>query len=171
MKKRLLAMLAVQAALAGACSAPKVSAVSAENETRPAVQGFSAQDYIDVQQLYARYAHAIDTGERDGAAWAETFIPDGVFSKTTVGHDALATFAKNWHENRGGAQIQHWNTQLLIIPTTGGARGSTYLMLVDRRTQPPSIMSVNKYEDELVRTGGGWRFKSRSFVPAPAATQ
>jgi SnoaL-like domain len=67
--------------------------------------------------------------------------------------------------HRGGAFLQHWNTQLVITPTADGARGSAYMMLVDRRTQPPSITSVYEYDDEIVRTAGGWRFKSRSFVP------
>ena len=91
-----------------------------------------------------------------------------MFSKTTVGYAALVAFARNWHDNRGGAYLQHWNTQLVITPTAGGARGSAYMMLVDRRTQPPSIMQVYEYDDELVRTVAGWRFKSRSFVPLPA---
>lgn len=166
MRTTYLAALAATALLSAACAGSGETAVSAEAATTGA-SSFTVQDYIDIQQLYAHYGHAIDSGERDGQAWAETFTPDGVFSKTTVGREALAAFAKNWHVNRGGAQIQHWNTQLVITPTAEGANGSCYLMLVDRRTQPPSIMSVNKYEDVLVKTAEGWRFKSRSFAPAP----
>ena len=33
----------------------------------------TTQDYIDIQQLYARYNMSIDTG--DGEAWAGTFTP------------------------------------------------------------------------------------------------
>ena len=129
------------------------------SQTAPALSNltFTTQDYIDIQQLYARYGQAIDSGERNGEAWAETFTPDGVFNKTNTGRQQLVAFAKNWHENRGGAHIQHWNTQLVITPTADGARGSCYLMLVDSRTQPPSIMSIRKYDDVLVKTAQGWR--------------
>ena len=47
----------------------------------------STQDYNDIQQLYARYNLAIDTGNGEG--WAATFTPDGVFNNTNKGHDAL----------------------------------------------------------------------------------
>ena len=154
-------------ALAAAWLSSTPAVVAAQAQSKTSAQSFSTQDYIDVQQLYARYAHALDSYEREGAGWAETFTPDGVFNKNTVGYAALVAFAKNWRENRGGAFLQHWNTQLVITPTADGARGSAYMMLVDRRTQPPSIMSVYEYDDEIVRTAGGWRFKSRSFVPLP----
>lgn len=164
MLARLITVLAVGLALAIALP-PAWPAVAAQSPAAP--PALSTQDYIDIQQLYARYAHALDAYEREGAAWAETFTPDGVFSKNTVGYAALVAFAKNWHDNRGGPFLQHWNTQLVINPSATGARGSAYMMLVDRRTQPPSIMSVYEYDDELVRTPAGWRFKSRSFVPLP----
>jgi len=38
----------------------------------------STQDYIDIQQLYARYYTAIDSGKAE--AWADTFVADGVFN-------------------------------------------------------------------------------------------
>jgi hypothetical protein len=129
------------------------------------------QDYLEIQQLYARYAQAIDSGERDGVAWAETFTPNGTFVNT-VGRDKLAAFAKDWHENRGGAHIQHWNTNLIISPTADGARGSCYLMLIDREPTPASIRTVNRYEDTLVKTAQGWRFEKRVFAPtSPVAAQ
>lgn len=142
----------------------------AQQRSAAKVTTLSMQDYIDIQQLYARYAHAIDSGARNGQTWAETFTLDGTFG-TNVGRDQLAAFAKNWHENRGGAQIQHWNSNLVITPAADGAHGSCYLMLVDKRTKPTSIMSTNQYDDTLVRTAEGWRFKKRGFVPAtPAST-
>ena len=166
MKTRCLVPLCALALLAGVLSNAPV--IGAQTGGQPPSVSFTTQDYIDVQQLYARYAHALDAFEREGAGWAETFTPDGVFSRNTVGYTALVAFAKNWRDNRGGAFLQHWNNQLVITPTAQGARGSAYMMLVDRRTQPPSILSVYEYDDELVRTAGGWRFKSRSFVPLPA---
>jgi len=168
MRASIIVVCGVWALMATGFSAPQRLVAMAQTAPVPSNPALTAQDYIDIQQLYARYGQAIDSGERNGEAWAEMFTPDGVFNKTTVGRQQLAAFAKNWHENRGGAHIQHWNTQLVITPTADGARGSCYLMLVDRRTQPPSIMSVSKYDDVLVKTAQGWRFQSRSFVPLPA---
>lgn len=49
----------------------------------------TAQDYFEIQQLYAKYNHAIDSGNADG--YADTFTPDGVFNGN-AGRDALKKF-------------------------------------------------------------------------------
>src|SRR5689334_12380670 len=77
--------------------------LSAQQQKRSTAAALAAEDYIEIQQLYARYAHALDAFEREGAAWAETFTRDGVFNKTTIGYDALVQFAKTWRSDRGGA--------------------------------------------------------------------
>ena len=40
----------------------------------------TAQDYIDIEQLYMAYTHAIDFGDSDGRDYAAVFVPDGVFA-------------------------------------------------------------------------------------------
>jgi hypothetical protein len=123
----------------------------------------TAQDYAEIQQLYARYNHAIDAG--DAEAYAATFTEDGVFN-TNNGREALLTFVRNYAKN-GGTNRRHWNTNLLIMPTPQGANGSVYLFLLDVTTRPPSIGATIKYEDELVKTPQGWRFKKRVTKPDP----
>lgn len=129
----------------------------------------TADDYIEIQQLYARYNNAIDSG--DGEGYAATFTPDGVFNNFN-GHDALVGFIKNWREKMGGANRRHWNTNLVITPTADGASGTVYLFLMDVGVRPPTIGTAAKYEDQLVKTANGWRFKKRVTKgegPPPAA--
>ena len=118
----------------------------------------TADDYIEIQQLYARYNNAIDTGDAEG--YAATFTPDGVFN-TYNGHDALVQFIHDWHDKMGGATRRHWNTNLTITPTASGAKGSVYLLLVNVGVRPPAIFAAAMYEDEMVKTPQGWRFKHR----------
>lgn len=61
----------------------------------------------------------------------------------------------------GGANRRHWNTNLTIMPSSEGASGSVYLLLVDVGVRPPAIQAAAKYEDQLVKTSAGWRFKKR----------
>lgn len=124
-------------------------------QSKPA---FTAGDYIAIQQLYARYNNAIDSG--DAEAFANTFVPDGIFN-TMKGHDALVRFVHYWRANLKGGNLRHWNTNLTITPTADGANGSVYLMLIDVSARPPVIASAFKYEDQLVKTPKGWRFKKR----------
>ena len=65
--------------------------------------GLTTQDYIDIEQLYATYNHAIDSG--DGEAWAATFTADGTFNKFT-GHDQLVGFIQAWKEKMNGGSCR-----------------------------------------------------------------
>lgn len=143
MTKRILAIAAAAAMLVG---------------TSWAADTLSAQDYFEIQQLYARYNIAIDSGDAEG--WAATFTPDGVFN-TFSGHDALVGFIKTWREKLNGATRKHWNNNLQVSGTSKEASASTYLMLVDFSTKPPSILMSGSYTDSLVKTKDGWRFTKR----------
>jgi hypothetical protein len=144
MKKMVIAALAAGIMFAGNCMA---------------ASGLSAQDYAEIQQLYARYNIAIDGGDAEG--WAATFTPDGVFN-TFNGHDALVNFVKTWREKLNGAARRHWNTNLRITGNSKEASGYVYLMLVDVSTKPPSIVGTATYTDSLIKTKDGWRFTKRT---------
>jgi hypothetical protein len=132
-----------------------------------AAKPFSAQDFVDIQALYAKYNWSLDSG--DAEAYASTFTPDGVFNNN-AGHDAIVKFANTFHAGLG-AHVKHWNTNLMIAPTADGASGQVYLVLVDFGTKPPSIATSANYSDELVKTAQGWRFKKRQtkgdVAPSP----
>jgi hypothetical protein len=51
----------------------------------------TAQDHIDIQQLYAAYNNAFDGGNAE--AYAPLFTPDGTFNDI-AGRDALVAFVK-----------------------------------------------------------------------------
>jgi hypothetical protein len=117
-------------------------------------------DYVEIQQLYARYNTAIDSG--DGAGWAATFVSNGVFNTTTIGHDALVQFVRDWREKRNGANLRHSNTNLVVAPTPDGAKGTIYLALLNVSVRPAIIQSTGMYEDYLLKTPQGWKFKTRT---------
>src|SRR6266404_7367283 len=89
-------------------------------------QNLTADDYIEIQQLYANYAHALDKGE--GERFASTFVIDGEFTggrgpgrgsevrNPIRGEDALLRMG-----SRGGGR--HFNANLVITPTPEGANG------------------------------------------------
>jgi hypothetical protein len=116
-----------------------------------------AEDFLDIEQLYARYNHAIDSGNAE--EWAATFTPDGVFNNRFTGRDALVGFVNSWKAN--GLNRRHWNSNLTLTGTSEGATGSVYLMLMDVGVKPAAVLATGVYSDQLVRTSLGWRFKSR----------
>lgn len=124
----------------------------------------TADDYVAIQQLYAAYAHALDTGQ--GEAFASTFVADGEFTRgrgpgqstqTRIpirGHDALKAMASH-----GGSR--HFVANLLITPTAEGAKGSCYLLLLDVHSVPAKWLETAIYDDTLVKTPAGWKFSKR----------
>lgn len=125
-------------------------------------------DYTEIQQLYAKYNMAIDSG--DEAGWAATFTADGVFG-SSKGTDQLKAFAKGFFGKFKG-NARHWNTNLVITPTTDGAKGSCYLLLLDTTTK--GVVMSGIYSDTLAKTASGWRFKERvakGDVAAPPSTK
>ncbi len=125
----------------------------------------AVDDQLEIQQLYARYNHAIDAG--DGAAWAACFTPDGTFSSATgtfTGREQLQGFGTAFASR---LKARHWTNNLVLDGDGDAATGSCYLMLL-RLTpgeQPPaSILVTAIYRDELRRTPEGWRFASRTVV-------
>jgi hypothetical protein len=119
----------------------------------------TAQDYTEIQQLYARYNFAIDVNDAENMT--ATFTDDGGFYNGSrvngIGHDGILTFM----HNRKLDMRRHWNTNLMITSTPEGVKGAVYLLIVDVGKQPPVILSAAKYDDTLVKTRKGWRFKKR----------
>src|SRR6266851_4355260 len=124
----------------------------------------TADDYIEIQQLYANYAHALDQGE--GERFASTFVLNGEFTggrgpgrgnevrNPIKGKDAFLKMG-----SRGGSR--HFNANLVITPTAEGAKASVYLLLFNARNIPATITETAIYDDTLVKTAQGWRFKKR----------
>lgn len=124
----------------------------------------TADDYIEIQQLYANYAQALDKGE--GERFASTFVDDGEFTggrgpgkanddRTPRKGSAALTKMGNTSGTR------HFTANLVITPTAEGAKGSCYLLLFNVRNIPGTIVETAIYDDSLVKTAGGWKFKKR----------
>lgn len=113
----------------------------------------TTQDYVEIQQLYARYAWAVDTHDAQGTTYAKTFTPDGEFilgdKSQAVGSEKLAAFMAA----PAPGSPSHVVTNIMIQPSPEGARGYAYLGLSGGST----------YEDILVKTRDGWRFKQRKL--------
>jgi hypothetical protein len=54
----------------------------------------TASDYIEIQQLLARYPYGLDTGQRHGQMWVDVFTPDATFNKAQ-GSEALMKIARH----------------------------------------------------------------------------
>lgn len=129
--------------------------------------GLSPEDYIEISQLYSFYPRDVDPGSVRNADWM--FTDDGVADmggRKFTGRAQLKEFyagvPKNQHHG-----VRHFNSSYVIVGTPEGARGSSYMMQVERRTKdgPIEVTLFGKYEDKFVKTKDGWRIKERIFMP------
>ena len=140
----------------------------------------TAMDYVQIRQLVARYAFALDTGGNKGYDFADLFTADGEFvDPNAKGREQLAALA------RGGAMgplnTTHYAMNLVIEPTADGATGRQYVTefnfddnvpALGKRTQwevvgekrGDLLKDGGQYKDVYVKTDKGWRFKRRQVV-------
>lgn len=128
--------------------------------------GLSAEDYIEISQLYSFYPRDVDPGSVRNADWM--FTEDGVADmggRKYVGPE-LKDFYAGVPKNQSHG-VRHFNTSYVIVGTPEGARGSSYMMQVERRKKdgPIEVTLFGKYEDKFVKTKNGWRIKERIFRP------
>jgi hypothetical protein len=120
----------------------------------------STEDMLAIQQLYARYNHAIDFARP--AEWAACFTADGVFSSATTGEsqgtEALVAFATGFAAR---LKARHWITNLLLEGDGDRATGTCYLQLWNVAAAPASLLTTGTYVDQLAKMDGAWKFTRR----------
>lgn len=128
----------------------------------------SAQDYTEILQLYAEFNTSLDLGLPD--RYIKTWTDDGEFTggrageratpgerkPDVVGREQLRAMARP-----GGSGGRHSVTNLVVTPIPGGAKATCYLILMNPRTSPPTPAETAIYDDTLVKTKEGWKFKKR----------
>ena len=125
----------------------------------------STQDYIDIQNLYHTYTRFTDMGGAgDGSDYASLFTEDASFNQTQ-GSEGLKRMITGFHKSlqKNGWSSRHTYTGLVITPTPEGAKGSVYLLTFNVTAKPPFVDHSGVYEDWLVKTKSGWKYKKRIY--------
>jgi hypothetical protein len=169
------------AALAVACSmAPAI--VHAGQQGGARVPALTTQDYIDIQQLNARYAVAIDECTNNGYDYAALYTEDGWFGPSRngrmlakfQGRDKLAEAARGSMKSCDEVPwkgIKHMYVNHVIVPSAEGATGRIDLVAIGLDGDPHKVEHQGHYEDVYVKTPKGWLFKSRIHMLAPGQAE
>jgi uncharacterized protein (TIGR02246 family) len=126
----------------------------------------SPAERFAIQDLYARYAWALDTG--DDEAYAALFTPDGVFIERGVpysGRQAMAAHVRDLAAKMAPGN-RHHNTQVLFEAgddTRCRLRSySTHIFRPD--TDGPGVVRMQGfYRDVCVKLDGVWYFEQREW--------
>ena len=124
-------------------------------------------DRLAIEELYARYCVALDTG--DEAGWVATFTEDGEFYSRrglVRAHEELAEY----HRSRMAARDtepytnpQHWNANLILQGQPPEVHGFAYVMRTGKMRSDGSIQIViaGAYRDVIRKVDGRWLFARR----------
>lgn len=131
----------------------------------------SADDRMDILELYARHNHAIDGG--DVETLIALFTADGGFvqpgsGRLYAGRDELRKFFLRRTARSDVRNYVHWTGNVMITPSAAGADVRSYGMLVENTADGHRIRNASLKIDELRQEGGQWRFHLRRAEPWPA---
>ena len=131
--------------------------------------GLSAQEYVDIQNLYARYNLMSDAGDAEG--YASCFTDDGVLQidplgVTVQGRASFISFKQKDAAGRGGRYRRHWNGSLHLEKVDADtALGRCYFHGFNGKPgELPVLADAGTYDDLIVLVGGAWRFARRHLT-------
>jgi hypothetical protein len=147
-----------------------LSSVHAQ-QARSSAPTLTVADRLEIHELLSRYMLTLDscTDHNNGYDYADLYTEDGMFNGGLRGREALARAAGRTRDGmckpirlRGALNQVHINVAPIIEPDPAGARGVSYLMMVDGPAN--EIYWNGWYQDVYAKTARGWRFKSRNHV-------
>jgi 3-phenylpropionate/cinnamic acid dioxygenase small subunit len=116
-----------------------------------------------IRELMARYCFHFDTGEFD--QWLTLFTEDGAFDLGArgrfSGRESLRTFLKAIPLTNGLPMMKHCVMNTIVDVEGERASARSYFIVV-QGGDAPSISVAGRYEDQIVKVGGQWRFKERT---------
>ncbi len=135
----------------------------------PADDGSSMLDRLLVVERIARYGWAFD--ERDRAALADCFTPDGTWGGSVMGQQTIGPhsgraavvdfLAGFWETQRD--QRRHLFTNVVLGELTPAtATAHAYLLLTSTEDAELSAVSAGPYRFTLSKDGGVWRIQRLS---------
>jgi len=123
---------------------------------------------LAIQELFARYAHAID--DLNVEAWVQCFIPDGVFqvgTRAMRGQAALRGYAEVHVKD---IRCRHLMANFLYEINGNEAAGQCSMLATLATPGGYKIFAQGRYVDRLVKQNGQWRIAHRRVEPDRLAT-
>lgn len=121
-------------------------------------------DRLAVEDFFVRYTTALDAGE--AATVVDCFTGDAVLESpaigTIAGREAIGGFAERFAAlRRGGTQFRHLIGNLACQIDGDRAHATCYLLVLITRDGASRRLPPGRYDCELAREGGRWRFQRR----------
>lgn len=124
------------------------------------------EDKLAIEELIARYNQSLDSGDYPKwvACWADDAILDGI-GKLLKGKAQIQAFADQYEDSTRSKinALKHYTINILSKVEGDAATSSSYLQLVNTTDKGVKIIFTGRYEDDLRRVNGQWRFARRKL--------
>ncbi|HVC52507.1 MAG TPA: nuclear transport factor 2 family protein [Stellaceae bacterium] len=121
-------------------------------------------DRAAIHDLFTRYCCALDSGEVETVVGC--FAADAVLKSPIIdirGHEAIRAFAGRFAAQRAaGTQFRHMVTNIATTIDGDRARATAYLLVLITAKGGHHTLPPGRYDCDLVREAGGWRFSRRT---------
>lgn len=137
------------------------------NQKTAAGSGLSAQDERAISAILIAYGTSIDQRDwnRFRTCFSEDCVADfGSFGKWQ-GAVAITAYMKQAHADLGPTLHRITNIEIRRDDGRVSARAYVDALLMPMNAGGPVHRGIGYYEDQLVRTGAGWKIARRQFVP------
>jgi hypothetical protein len=123
-------------------------------------------DRVQIEELYARHAWALDTADVDGIA--ALYTDDAVIDDALVGHfgapDAARRFAAAARDDPGFRGRQHWTGHSRFEPEGAGWRITSFGLATQLHPTGATFLPwLGWTDDVVVARDGAWLFARRAF--------
>ncbi len=127
----------------------------------------SVEDRLAINDLFVRYATALDNGDVDTIVGC--FTEDGSLESPAVGvysgRAGIREFSNRFAAFRArGSQLRHVLSNLVVNVNGDQAHATAYLVNIITRNGKSEMMPPGRYDCRLERVEGEWLFKHRLVV-------
>jgi uncharacterized protein (TIGR02246 family) len=130
------------------------------------------EDRLAIHDFFTRYCCALDNGEVETVV--DCFTRDAVLKSPMIdiaGHDAIRAFARRFAAQRAaGAQFRHMVTNIAATIGDDRATATAYLLVLISKDGSHRTLPPGRYECDLVKEDGAWRFSRRTVFHDHAYT-
>lgn len=125
----------------------------------------SLEDRIAIEDLFTRYAWALDKGDVEGII--ACFTDDAVLESPVLGRFAGAAAVREFAEKNArqnaapGAIMRHVMTNIRADVEGDRATAQCYLINYLTRAGKTELLAPGEYDCRLERVAGAWRFSYR----------
>lgn len=121
------------------------------------------EDRDAIRELYETYAGGANCMDR--ATWLGCFAVDAVWKTHYFGVTGIEAIGAQYDQITNGVTATSFITQICAIEVDGD-RAHGRAVCQERLAMPGGgdFRLTGRYEDELVRTADGWRFRHREYI-------